>query len=704
METELSALIDSPLQPSLRAVLDEVGVDRFANRELSRLDFGQRLLELAADRALPVLDRVKFLAIFSELLDEFFQVRVAGLEDQEVAGVRTRSSDGLRPAEQLAAIRDRVLELIAYEEEVFSQHLAPALRESQVELVEYSELAGEDVAFLKAYFQRDVFPVLTPLAVDPGHPFPYISNLSINLIVEVRDPRSDELRYARVKVPPLLDRFVVLPDQSRVVRLEELIADNLPTLFPGVSLGEHAVFRLTRNTDLALEEDEADDLLVAIEAELRRRRFGRAVRLEVERNTPTRFREMLVRELDLDDDAVYEATIPLGLHNLWTIVNLDRPDLRSEKWVPRIPARLRVAEGEQPSIFRTLRERDLLVHHPYESFAASVESFIEQAADDPQVVGIKQTLYRTSGNSPIVAPLIRASEQGKQVAALVELKARFDELANIEWAKALEDAGVHVVYGIVGLKTHSKTSLVIRKEGQALRRYCHIGTGNYNSKTARTYEDLGLLTADDRIGTDVGSLFNFLTGYARDVDYREILVAPDSMRERLIALIDEQAELGAAGRIVLKLNGLTDPAIIDALYLAAMQGCCVELIVRGLCSIRAGRAPYSDGIRVRSIVGDFLEHSRVYQFGSPEAPGGLRCYLGSADLMERNLDRRVEVLTPIHEPKIQARLSHILELALQDDQHAWTLLEDQTWLRVKGEAKASLQQALMEEVRALPRG
>ena len=702
METNPEPYHEASLEAA-RALLEEAGVERFANRELSRLDFGQRLLELADDETLLPLDRVKFLAIFSELLDEFFQVRVAGLEDQEAAGVRTRSSDGLRPTEQLQGIRKRVLELVDLEERIFTASLVPALSERQVELVEYASLGEEDLVFLAHHFERDVFPVLTPLAVDPGHPFPYISNLSLNLVVEVRDPRSNELRLARVKVPPLLDRFVALPDGQRLVRLEQVIAANLNSLFPGVEVGEHAVFRLTRNTDLALEEDEADDLLVAIEAELRRRRFGRAVRLELERGTPERFAEVLVRELDLDAESVYESAIPLGLGDLWSVYGIDRPELRSETWAPRVPARVAAVEPERQSIFKLLRERDMLVHHPYEAFSATVEAFVQEAAMDPKVVGIKQTLYRTSGDSPIVAALIKASEHGKQVAALVELKARFDELANIEWAKALEDAGVHVVYGIVGLKTHSKTSLVIRKEGQNLRHYCHVGTGNYNSKTARSYEDLGLLTADERIGMDVGALFNYLTGYARGVDYRELIVAPDAMRDRLIALIGEQANLGAAGRIVLKCNGLTDPAIIDALYLASMAGCAVRLIVRGLCSIRSGNAPYSAGIEVRSIVGDFLEHSRIYQFGSHEAPGGMRTYIGSADLMERNLDRRVEVLTPIHDPAGQERLRLVLELALTDDTQAWKLQADQRWTRQRGASGTSLQATLMDEVSQLPR-
>ncbi len=552
--------------------------------------------------------------------------------------------------------------------------------------------------------------MLTPLAVDPGHPFPYISNLSLNLVVEVASPVSGESRIARVKIPPVLQRFVVMPDGERFVPLEQVIAAHLDSLFPGMTIGRHETFRVTRNADLAVEEDEADDLLVAVEMELRRRRFGRAVRLEIAASASDAVRELLTAELELSPDNVYTIEAPIDLGGLWAVYALDRPDLHAETWTPMTPSPLATAGNEPMDLFAVLRERDVLVHHPYDSFATSVEAFIAQAADDPDVLGIKQTLYRTSGDSPVVASLIRAAESGKQVAALVELKARFDEQANIGWAKALEEAGVHVVYGLVGLKTHSKTALVLRREEDAIRRYCHVGTGNYNSKTARIYEDLGLLTADPEIGADVGDLFNYLTGFSRPTEYRQILVAPITLRPRILELIDQQTSYGARGRIVLKLNGLTDPKMIDALYRASIAGVPIDLAVRGLCCLRPGIPELSETIRVRSIVGEFLEHSRIFCFGdtgveiagisgTPDEPGPhspVRLILGSADLMERNLDRRIEVLTPVHDPELQGRLLEILQLTFADDTNAWSLGADRRWRRVPSLQGVSSQRRLRE--------
>jgi polyphosphate kinase len=698
-----AAVATDPAQSAIEAF----GPRRFTNRELSRLDFGSRLLDLSEDERVPLLERVKFMAIFSDLLDEFFQVRVAGLEERVAAGVRTRSADGLRPGEQLEVIRNRVSELTARQDSIFLDHLVPALAAAGVRLSDWSSLDEEDRAYLVDIFDHQVFPVLTPLAVDPGHPFPYISNLSLNLVVEVMDPITAERRIARVKVPPVLPRFVVMADGERFVALEQVIAAHLDTLFPGMTIGAHETFRVTRNADLAVEEDEADDLLVAVEMELQRRRFGRAVRLELAAGASPAVRDLLVAELEISPDSVYPISAPIDLSGLWAVYALDRPDLHEETWTPMTPPYFATANNEPTDLFAVLRERDVLVHHPYDSFATSVEAFVAQAAEDPDVLGIKQTLYRTSGDSPIVASLLRAQALGKQVAALVELKARFDEQANIGWARALEEAGVHVVYGLVGLKTHSKTALVLRREEDGIRRYCHVGTGNYNSKTARVYEDLGLLTADDAIGADVGDLFNFLTGFSRHTGYRQILVSPVTLRPRLLELIDEQTQAGPRGRIVLKLNGLTDPAMIDGLYRASRAGVPIDLVVRGLCCLRPGIPELSETIRVRSVVGQFLEHSRILRFGGLDHRAGtaddsvgdhppLRLIIGSADMMERNLDRRIEVLVPVTEPDLQGRLLEILDLVLADDTNSWSLGPDRHWRRVPTLEGLNAQQRLKE--------
>jgi polyphosphate kinase len=697
----MSADAERPTPPTYQQI-EAFGYQRFTNREQSRLDFGARLLDLAEDDGIPLLERTKFLAIFSELLDEFYQVRVAALEDQVAAGVRTRSVDGLRPGEQLKMIRARVVELVARQDHIFLDLIVPALAAAGVRFSDWSSLDDDDRAHLVDVFQRQIFPVLTPLAVDPGHPFPYISNLSLNLVVDVQDPSTGERRIARVKIPPVLPRFVVMPDGERFVPLEQVIAAHLNTLFPGMSVGQHHAFRVTRNADLVLEEDEADDLLEAIEMELRRRRFGRALRLEVAANMNDEVVDLLADELEVGPDGVFRVEAPIDLGGLWGVYALDRPDLHGETWTPMTPPRLATAAHEPTEFFAMLREGDVLVHHPYDSFATSVEAFVAQAAEDPQVLGIKQTLYRTGGDSPIVASLIRASENGKQVAAIVELKARFDEEANIGWARALEEVGVHVVYGIVGLKTHSKTALVLRREEDGVRHYCHVGTGNYNSKTARIYEDLGLLTADPEIGADVGELFNYLTGFSRHADYRQILVSPVTVRKRVLAMIEEQADAGPEGRIVLKLNGLTDAEMIDALYRASGAGVPIDLAVRGLCRLRPGIPELSENIRVRSIVASFLEHSRIYRFGGapvdPAAGPGLplRLYIGSADLMGRNLDRRVEVLVPVRDPELQARLFEILDLVFEDETNAWELGSDRRWRRVPNLHGRSSQQRFKE--------
>jgi polyphosphate kinase len=660
----------------------ERGPERFSNRELSWLEFGSRLLDLAQDPTVPILERVKFLAIFSEGLDEFFQVRVAGLKDQVDAGLRTRSSDGLRPSEALRAIGARVRELVDRLSDIFLHSITPGLADAGIRLAEWSTLDEDDQKYLVDVFHREIFPVLTPLSVDPGHPFPYISNLSLNLIVRVGDPVTGEQRVSRVKVPPLLSRFHVMPDGERFVALEQIIAAHLSTLFPDMVIGEHFPFRVTRNTDLSLEEDEADDLLVAVEMELRRRRFGRAVRLEVTASMTPDMRDLLLHELDLGPEDLYDSAAPLDLGGLWTVHGFDRPDLHEEAWAPMTPPRLATAGNEPADLFAVLRERDVLVHHPYDSFTTSVEAFIAQAADDPDVLAIKQTLYRTSGDSPIVASLIQAAESGKQVAAVVELKARFDEQANILWARALEEAGVHVVYGLVGLKTHSKAALVVRREEDGIRRYCHLGTGNYNPRTARQYEDLGLLSADPLLGADVGDLFNFLTGYSRHTRYRKLVVAPGALRQRVVELIERETEAGPDGRITIKVNGLTDPEVIDALYRASSAGVPVDLVVRGVCCLRPGVPGLSETIRVRSIVGRFLEHSRIYRFGGVhDRP--LTLLLGSADLMERNLDRRVEVVTPVEDHGLQARLARIIDVMLADDRRSWQLQPDGRWLRTE---------------------
>lgn len=656
------------------------GAVRYLNRELSWLQFNERVLVMAEDPDLELLERVKFLAIFESNLDEFFQVRVAGLTEQVAAEVAAgQNVDAMSPTAQLEAIAAQVATLATRHAALFRDDIVPALADEGIVLTNWDRLAAADRDHLAQIFEDRVFPVLTPLAVDPAHPFPYISNLSMNLAVVVRDPAAAQARFARVKVPPVLPRFLIMPDGRRFVPLEQVIAAHLDRLFPGQEVLSHHVFRVTRNADFEID-DEAEDLLAAIESELTRRRFGHVVRLEVEPDMTEEVLDLLVRELDVSDAAVIRLPGPLDLTDLWSLYDLDRPDLKYPPFAPTTQPRLASPPGERADLFAVIGEGDVLVQHPYDSFRTSVQAFIEGAARDPKVLAIKQTLYRTSGpGSPIIRALLDAAEEGKQVVALVELTARFDEEANIEWARALEEAGVHVAYGVVGLKTHAKISLVVRSESGRVRRYAHIGTGNYNDTTARIYEDLGLLTADPDLGADLSDLFNVLTGYSRQTDYRKLVVAPGNFRKTMIALIEREAAADD-GSIVVKMNSLIDPALIDALYAASQAGTPIELIVRGICGLRPGVPGLSETVRVRSIVGRYLEHARIFRFGS--AARGHDYLIGSGDWMPRNLDRRVEALVPVEDPQLQQRLDEILDVSLADDVLAWELHADATWRRV----------------------
>jgi polyphosphate kinase len=652
---------------------------RYLNRELSRLDFDERVLAMAEDPKLPVLERVRFLAIFSQNLDDFFQVRVAGLKEQVLAAVAVASPDGMSPLEQLRVIRTRVEGLVDRQVGLFNRDIVPALAEAGITLVRAADVTKRELSQLHTVFRQQIFPVLTPLAVDPGHPFPYISHLSLNLAVMVRDPQRHQQRFARVKVPPVLPRFIPLVEGQRYVPLEDVIAIHLQALFPGMEVVAHHPFRVTRDGDLDDVDSDAEDLLAAIQTELRRRRrHARVVRLEVDPGMTPEVLELLTRELELQPSDVYQADGLLDLGSLHALFALDRPDLKEEPWTPTTQPRLRGLGAEVPDLFAVLRAGDVLAHHPYDSFATSVEAFIDHAASDPDVLAIKQTLYRTSGpGSPIVRALIRAAERGKQVAALVELKARGDEQANIGWARALEEANVHVVYGLVGLKTHAKVTLVVRREGKHIQHYLHVGTGNYNPSTAHAYEDVSLLSADADLGADVTELFNMLTGYSRQHRYRKLLVAPTSLRANITQLIEREGKPG--GRIIIKVNNLIDPPIIDALYSASQAGAQVDLIVRSMCSLRPGVPGLSERIRVRSIVGRFLEHSRILVFGDGV---DAEYYIGSSDIMQRNLDRRVEAVAPVSDRNLRERLSQILEMSLADDVLAWELCSDGRWRRV----------------------
>ncbi|MBC5798134.1 polyphosphate kinase 1 [Sphaerospermopsis sp. LEGE 00249] len=676
----------------------------YINRELSWLEFNSRVLHEACDQRTPLLERLKFLAIFSSNLDEFFMVRVAALKQQVDAKVNSLTPDGRTPEQQLDEIRLHLNPLVKKQNEQFEQVLQPLLANHGIHILKYIEMNEKQRNYLDNYFKEQIFPVLTPLAVDPSHPFPYISNLSLNLAVVVKNPETEEEFFARVKVPNVLPRFIPLPSELGIdnngktanwigVPLEQAIAHNLEYLFPGMNIQEYHPFRITRDADLELEEDEADDLLLAIEQELRKRRMGGTpVRLEIQSQTPEVLRSRLLQDLELSENDVYAVDGLLGLRDLMYFMALPLPELKDPPRQSVVPSRLQrlrepsidpdvldVEEGKD--FFAVIREKDLLVHHPYQSFSGTVERFITHAAWDPQVLAIKMTLYRTSGDSPIVNALIAAAENGKQVSVLVELKARFDEENNIYWARRLERVGVHVVYGLVGLKTHSKIVMVVRREKARMRRYVHIGTGNYNPKTARLYTDLGLLSCREELGADLTDVFNFLTGYSRQKTYREILVAPVNMRDRFLELINremENVQNGFSGRIVAKMNSLVDPEIITALYNASRAGVQIDLIVRGICCLRPGLKDISENIRIISIIGRFLEHSRIFYFYNNNQE---EIYIGSADWMRRNLDRRVEVITPIRDPEIAKDLQEILGIMLADNRQAWDLQADGTYIQ-----------------------
>ncbi|MBO8187962.1 RNA degradosome polyphosphate kinase [Streptomyces sp. DW4-2] len=679
----------------------DLPADRFLDREQSWLAFNERVLELAEDPETPLLERANFLAIFAGNLDEFFMVRVAGLKRRIATGVATRSASGLQPREVLEGIWNRSRELMARHAACYQREISPALAAEGLHLIRWAELTEAEQARLFTLFRRQIYPVLTPLAVDPAHPFPYISGLSLNLAVVVRNPVSGHNHFARVKVPPLLPRFLEA-SPHRYVPLEDVIAAHLEELFPGMEVLAHHMFRVTRNEDLEVEEDDAENLLQALEKELMRRRFGPPVRLEVEESIDPYVLDLLVRELKVSEAEVCPLPGPLDLTGLSGIASaMDRPELKYPKYVAGTHRDLaEVESASPPDIFAALRQRDVLLHHPYDSFSTSVQAFLEQAAGDPDVLAIKQTLYRTSGDSPIVDALIDAAESGKQVLVLVEIKARFDEQANIKWARKLEEAGCHVVYGLVGLKTHCKLSLVVRQEGEVLRRYAHVGTGNYHPKTARLYEDLGLLTADQQVGADLSDLFNRLSGYSRRETYRRLLVAPRSLRDGLVSRIQREITHHRAGReayIRIKVNSIVDETVCDALYHASMAGVPVEVWVRGICALRPGVPELSENIRVRSVLGRFLEHSRVFCFGNGGEP---EVWLGSADMMHRNLDRRIEALVRVTDPAHRASLNRLLVTGMSDTTASWRLGPDGEWTRhahdENGQRLPNVQEMLIE--------
>lgn len=650
------------------------------NRELSWLDFNERVLALARETSVPLLERIKFCAIFCSNLDEFYQVRVAALKGQVAAGVQTTSSDGLSPTRQLNEIAHRVDHLVAEHENLLLNVLFPPLAQHGIVICRWEDLTHDERDNMQQFFERQLFPVLTPLAVDPSHPFPYISNMAISLGVLVRDSATGEQRFARVKIPTFLKRFHKM-SEGRYVLIEDVIAAHVADLFVGMDIVHVSAFRVTRNADLTLDDEDADDLLVAVEMELRRRRFGRAVRLEVDHHINPDVLDMLLEELDLERTDVSFHTAPLALSCLWEIHGLDEPTLKDAPWHSVTAGRLAAADGNDQSMFSVLRQRDLLVHHPYESFSSSTEEFLEQAANDPRVQGIKITLYRTSGDSPIARSLIKAAELGKQVVALIELTARFDEAVNVTWAKELERAGVHVVYGVVGLKTHCKCVLVVRQEESGLRRYVHVGTGNYNSKTARIYEDIGLFTCNEKIGDDVSHLFNSLTGFDKDHDFNSLIVAPRYLRSKIVELIENEISYGKDGHIVMKINGLADARMIELLYQASEAGVRIDLIVRGICCIRPS-SDHEQNIRIRSVLGRYLEHSRMYHFAHGGQDKGPVYYIGSADMMPRNLDKRVEVLIPVEHPKHRAWIEEVFATLLADDVVAFEMNREGNWRRV----------------------
>lgn len=691
--------------------------DRFLDRELSWLAFNQRVLQLAEDPATPLLERARFLAIFASNLDEFFMVRVAGLKRRIAAGFAVPSATGMSPTRLVEQLTDRAHQLMDEHADVFEQHVRPELAREGIHLVRYDELGDAEQNRLRKLYRSDIFPVLTPLAVDPAHPFPYISGLSLNLAVQITDPDTGKDYFARVKVPETLPRFLSVDVEGRAsqvtdasslddeprsfVPLEDVIAAHLDYLFPGMEIANHYTFRVTRNEDVEVEEDDAENLLKAMERELLRRRFGPAVRLEVADNLPPKIRELLVRELGITEADVFHLPAPLDLTGLNVIADLDRPKLQFPAFRPTTHHKLAPVEtAEEQNLFTAISRSDVLLHHPYDSFSTSVQAFLAQAAADPKVLAIKQTLYRTSGDSPIVDALIEAARNGKQVLALVEIKARFDEQRNISWARKLEEAGVHVVYGLVGLKTHCKLSLVVRQEDDGLHRYCHIGTGNYHPKTARLYEDYGLLTKDPDVGADLTKLFNQLSGYAPKAKFRRLIVAPKGVRAGLIERIEAEAARARAGEeawVKIKVNSIVDEQTIDALYRASRAGVKVDLVVRGICALRPGVEGLSENIRVRSILGRFLEHSRIYAFaggGTPEV------FIGSADLMHRNLDRRIEALVMIKDAQQIANLVENIDLAMAPETAAWELADDGAWSALReapeGGALTDLQATYIE--------
>ena len=659
---------------------DELLSDRYLEREMSWLAFNKRVLELAQDSEIPLLERAHFLGIFSNNLDEFFMVRVAGLKRRIAAGIAVRSNSGMLPREVHSTVLTEARSLQNLHNEIFHKEVLPLLKQNEIEICRWHNLHEDEIKKLNDLYNNNIFPVLTPLAVDPAHPFPYISGLSLNLAILLKNPKTNTELFARVKVPPSFPRFLNTWGQ-RFVPLEDVIAANLDALFPGMEVTQHHTFRVTRNEDVEVEEDDAENLLDAMERELSRRKFGPAVRLEIEETMDEKVLELLKEELEVNDDEIFKLSWPLDLRGLSSIHDLDRDDLKYPKFIPRsIQIYQDVETSSAADIMEAIRNKDILLHHPYDSFSTTVQRFLEQAADDPKVLAIKQTLYRTSGDSPIVDALVEAAQNGKQVLAIVEIKARFDEQANIRWARKLEEAGVHVVYGLVGLKTHAKLSLIIRQEAEGIRRYCHIGTGNYHPKTARGYEDLGLLTDDPQIADDVAYLFNLLSGYSANEDYDRLLVAPQGIRKGLIERIEREIQnkkIGLPAQIRFKCNSLVEEATIDALYHASNAGVKVDLWVRGMCALKPKVAQLSENISVRSILGRFLEHSRIFEFSNA---GDTEIWIGSADLMHRNLDRRVESLVQLTEPEQVKFVQELLDLGLSQKIKAWELQPNGQWI------------------------
>jgi polyphosphate kinase len=711
---EVSADVDDDFDLTPSANPDRLPADRYFDRELSWLAFNQRVLELAEDPTIPVLERVQFLAIFASNLDEFFMVRVAGLKRRIVTGLAVPNVLGTAPLDVLTQIAQTAHALQERHARVYQEAVKSALSEAGIRISAWNDLAAEDQERLTQYFSDQIFPVLMPLAVDPAHPFPYISGLSLNLAVRVRNTKTGTEEFARLKIPQVLPRFIAIEKSVNhtamsFITLEDLIAQHLGDVFPGMDIVEHHAFRVTRNEDVEIDEDETENLIQVLERGLSRRRFGPPIRLEIDESMDSVTLDLLIRELDITEQEVYRLTEPLNLADLFEIAGIKRPDLHFPSHVPTTNARITANEaGEEVSIFKAIRRGDILLHHPYESFSTSVQTFLEQAAVDPKVLAIKQTLYRTSGDSPIVAALIKAAESGKQVLAVVEVKARFDEVANISWARKLEKAGVHVVYGLVGLKTHCKLALVIRREDGDLRHYSHVGTGNYNPKTSRIYEDLGLLTADRAVGRDLTRLFNELSGYAIEKKFKRLLVAPRYLRKGLIEAIENEALNAQQGRpaaIRIKINSMVDEEIIDALYRASNAGVPVDVWVRGICALRPGVPGFSENIRVRSVLGRYLEHSRVFMFANNEEPVA---YIGSADMMHRNLDRRVEALVQLSRPEHIDYLNGIFALGMSDQASTWHLESDGVWTRrhrdAEGNELVNVHDAVMDGIQHRRKG